>query len=160
VTMKLQETKKYIDQLDKKRMAAGILLFNDKQELLIVKPTYKEAWTVPGGSINLNESPRDGVIREVKEEINLDINNASFLCVDYKLDKFGESLQFMFYGGVLTKEQVNIIQLQSEELNEYRFINVNKVQDYLSTSLGKRTVKCLDALKANKAIYLENQEYE
>lgn len=150
----------YIDGLDKKRMAAAVMLFNDKQELLIVKPTYKQAWTIPGGTINLNESPRDGAIRETREEIGLEIGNISFICVDYKVDKYGESLQFMFYGGVLNKDQINKVQLQAEELSEYKFVNVDDVINFLSPSLGKRTIKCLDALKDGKAIYLENQEYE
>ena len=73
----------YIVDLPKKRMAVGVLLFNNAEELLVVKPTYKENWSIPGGVCDENESLRETAIREVKEETNLDIKKVQLLCVDY-----------------------------------------------------------------------------
>jgi hypothetical protein len=43
------------------------------------------------------------------------------LCVDYVSDKEkGENLQFIFYGGVLSDEQIRAIQLPKDELSEYK----------------------------------------
>lgn len=63
--------------LPKKRMAAGCLFLNDKKELLILKPSYRETWNIPGGVIEENESPLAACKREIKEELGIEckINN-------------------------------------------------------------------------------------
>lgn len=57
----------YYKGLPKKRMGVGALFLNDKNEILIVKPSYKDHWSVPGGVVDENESPRQACIREVKK---------------------------------------------------------------------------------------------
>lgn len=37
-------------QLPRKKMATGVLFFQD-QSLLLVKPTYKDGWSIPGGIV-------------------------------------------------------------------------------------------------------------
>lgn len=73
----------YYKNLPKKRMGAGALFFNENNEMLVVKPTYKDHWSIPGGVVEENESPRIACIREVKEEIGLEIRELKFLCVDW-----------------------------------------------------------------------------
>lgn len=48
----------YLKTLPRKRMACGVLIFNEKNELLIVKNSYKDYWSIPGGVIEENESPQ------------------------------------------------------------------------------------------------------
>ena len=78
---------KYYKNLPKKRMGAGALILNQNDEILIVKPSYKDHWSVPGGVVEENESPRVACIRETKEEIGIDLKNIKFLCVDYNSNK-------------------------------------------------------------------------
>ncbi len=49
------------------------VIFNDKNEVLLVKHTYrgKDAWSLPGGYIKKGEHPKEGLEREVKEETGL-----------------------------------------------------------------------------------------
>jgi ADP-ribose pyrophosphatase YjhB (NUDIX family) len=75
--------KDYIKNLPKKRMASGVIFFNEAGKALIVKPSYKDYWSVPGGVINKDESPRNAALREVNEEIGLDLKSMRFLCLDY-----------------------------------------------------------------------------
>lgn len=35
--------------------------------------SHKDKWTTPSGIVEINENPKDTIIREVKEELNLDI---------------------------------------------------------------------------------------
>ena len=56
---------------------------NAKGEILFVKASYRDNWTLPGGVIEEDESPRDACLREVKEEIGLDLKAVKFLAVDY-----------------------------------------------------------------------------
>jgi len=139
-------------------MGVGALILNEKNELLIVKPSYKDHWSVPGGVVDENESPRNACVREVKEEIGLDIENPKFLCVDWTspTPEKGESLQFIFFGGILRQEQISKIKLQPEEIAEHQFLPLEKALPLLSEKLKRRIPKCLDAMKNQTALYLEN----
>ncbi len=53
-------------------------VFNKKNKLLIIKRNAKEIafpskWTIPGGKLQEGEDAKEGLKREVKEEVNLDI---------------------------------------------------------------------------------------
>lgn len=151
----------FYKDLPKKRMGVGALFFNEKEELLIVKPVYKNHWTLAGGVVDENESPLQSCIREVKEEIGIDIKNAKFLCVDYTTarEEKNESLQFIFYGGILNKNQIADIKLTDGEIGEFRFAKVEAIVPLLSEKLGKRLPKCIKSIKNGTAIYLENGEF-
>lgn len=148
----------YYKSLPRKIMAAGILLLNEKGQILIVKPSYKDHWSLAGGVVNENESPKSACLREVKEEIGLNLKNLKFLCVDYVSDPAAkkESLQFIFFGGKLSKDEIHKIKLDKKEITEYKFIDITKALPLLSEQLQLRLPKCWDALKTNTAIYLEN----
>jgi ADP-ribose pyrophosphatase YjhB (NUDIX family) len=151
--------KKYLEALPKKRMAAGVMFFNQNGELLILKPIYKDGWTIPGGIVDQDESPRECCQREIKEEISLDIKELAFVCVDYKHKQgYSESLQFMFYGGILREEQIEKIKLDRKELSEFKFVSVREAVEILSPNLRKRILDCRETIKNKKAIYLENGE--
>src|SRR5690349_8448493 len=87
----------------KKQMGAGALFFNAASELLLVKPTYRDYWSIPGGVVEDGESPRQGCMREVREEIGLDVRLGPLLVVDYtsRATSPREALQFLFHGGTL-----------------------------------------------------------
>jgi len=152
--------KTFYQSLPRKRISAGALFFNEKKELLIVKPSYKDHWSVPGGVVDENESPKEACIREVKEEINLDIKNPRFIGVDYKpaRGQRNESLQFVFYGGILTQNQIDKIKLRSGEISEYKFVKAEEAIPLLSKGFQKRMPKCLEAIKNNTGIYSEEGE--
>src|SRR3989344_3404718 len=108
----------FYKNLPVKRMGAGALIFNDAGQLLLVKPHYKDYWSIPGGIIDKEESPRQACLREVEEEIGIKLESVKFLCVDWvstKGDK-NENLQFIFYGGKLTKDQVGKIEIDDKEI--------------------------------------------
>ncbi|PIX10849.1 NUDIX hydrolase [Candidatus Falkowbacteria bacterium CG_4_8_14_3_um_filter_36_11] len=138
-------------------MGVGALIMNAKDEILIVKPAYKDHWSIAGGVVEENESPKTACLREVKEEIGIDLKNVKFLCVDYTANKGekGESLQFIFFGGKLSESEIIKIRLDKKEIAEFRFIKIRDSLPLLSERLKMRLPKCLDALTNNIAIYLE-----
>lgn len=151
------DEKLFHQSLPKKRMGAGVLFNNVKSEFLFVKTTYKDHWTLPGGVVNKNESPYQACIREVKEEIGLNIRDLRLLCVDYRSypDQDDESLQFVFYGGILNSDQIDNIRLQPEEITKYYFFDL-KSEINFSRGTKERLPICLEAIKNNTPVYLEN----
>ncbi len=154
--------KKFTDEeyaaiLPKKQIGTAIILFNKKGELLTVKPNYREGWLIPGGATDDNESPLHCAIRETREEIGLDIPHLKLVGVYYgpKKGVFTDSLKFVFYGGVLSDEDISKIVLQTEELTELRFAPSDEVLPLLTSSLQKSLPASLLAIKNNTVAYIE-----
>ncbi len=53
------------------------LLLNKQGEILLVKHRYGKGWFLPGGKMKKNESPENGLARELKEELGV-----TFLAID------------------------------------------------------------------------------
>jgi len=152
--------KSFYDNLPKKRMAAGVLFFNEKDEILILKPNYKETWNIPGGIVEGDESPMRAAIREVKEELGLEISEPEFLCVNYvsHSGEENESLQFLFKGGTLDSEQIGSFKIPNDEIIDYKFVKTKEIQNFLNDKLKWRINECQEALKKGIAIYLDFPE--
>lgn len=147
----------YYKNLPKKWMGSGALIFNEKGKFLIVKPTYRDFWEIPGGGIGENESPVETMKREIKEELDLEIKKDELLCVEYlaDVDGCGDRVQFIFDGGIVTLEQIGSLKLPADELDEYRFVTFDEALSLLSDKLHARVRASLEAYKEKRVIYLE-----
>lgn len=150
----------YYKTLPKKRMAASAIFLNETGNILLVKPTYRPYWLLPGGCIEENESPRGACIREVEEELDIYIPFIKLLGIDYlsQENEATECLQFAFYCGVLSNTQIATINLPATELSDYRFLPLEEVLPILSPKLAKGLPYYLEALSRNTVAYLENGE--
>ena len=63
--------------------AAGVLYVDGDGRPLLVEPSYKGHWDLPGGIVECGESPKAAAIREVKEELGLVVSVGRLLVVDY-----------------------------------------------------------------------------
>ncbi len=152
--------KEFFERAPKKRIASSIIFLNAKKELLIVKPTYKDGWTLPGGIVEEGESPLAGARREAAEEVGLTLSAPKLLCVDhrYNNDLGDDALQLIFFGGILSEKEIAGIKLQKSELSEHRFATREQALKLLRAKIGNRTAHSLQALRTGKIIYLENGE--
>src|SRR3954468_23209057 len=68
--------------------SAGALIRDTRGRLLILKPTYKKAGTIPGGQVERHgESPWDACRRETREECGLVVSSGRLVCVDCRRPK-------------------------------------------------------------------------
>ncbi len=147
----------YYANLPRKRVASGALFFNKSEELLILKPTYKDHWTIPGGVVNKDESPRDACVREVKEEIGLNKQVGKMLCADYIKDNgTGENVVFVFDGGILSDEEIERIEIPKDEIANFDFLLKDEALKLFSNGQFRRLKNIFYSQKVAGAIYLEN----
>ena len=145
--------------LPAKRMAAGALFFDCAGRLLIVEPTYKKGWGIPGGVVEKDESPLAACRREVEEELGLVLPIGRLLVVDYTAGRgdWTEKLEFVFFGGPLNQSQIASIQLPAAELASYRFAPGDQATDLLAPMAGRIAAQALKAMDGAGTLYLENQ---
>ncbi len=53
--------------------AAAVVFDDEKRNVLLVKRRDVPVWVLPGGGIDLGESPEDAAVREVQEESGLEV---------------------------------------------------------------------------------------
>jgi 8-oxo-dGTP pyrophosphatase MutT (NUDIX family) len=109
--------------LPRKRMASRVLLFDVSDRVLAVEPTYVDFMELPGGSVDLDESPRQAAIREVKEELGLDRDPGRLLAMDWFPPRPGrsEGLIAVFDGGRLTAEEIAVFICRLTSFARMRF---------------------------------------
>ncbi|MDG4795122.1 NUDIX domain-containing protein [Micromonospora sp. WMMD1082] len=59
--------------LPRKRVAAGLLITDPDQRVLLVAPAYQVGWEIPGGCVEADQSPCKAAIREGREELGLEL---------------------------------------------------------------------------------------
>jgi 8-oxo-dGTP pyrophosphatase MutT (NUDIX family) len=136
--------------------SSGALIFDPAGRLLVVNPTYKAHWTLPGGIMEADgETPWEACRREVREEVGLQVDHGRLVAVDFlrpKATKAG-GMRFLFDCGVLDGGMLGTITLQEEELSEYRLVEPADALELLSGPLRRRLSA---ALGAEGCVYLED----
>jgi ADP-ribose pyrophosphatase YjhB (NUDIX family) len=129
------------------QVAAAALFTDQLDRILLVKPTYNEAWNLPGGVVEPGESPSAAATREVREEIGLDVQLGALMCVDYRPPVSGgrgDALRFLFQGGRLSRDQLDSIELAPAEISEWRLVQIDDLDDYLIPLVVDRLRSALD----------------
>jgi 8-oxo-dGTP pyrophosphatase MutT (NUDIX family) len=139
-----------------KRIAAAALIRDEAGRFLLVEPTYKATWLLPGGVVEANEDPVTACAREVREELGIPLTPGPLLVVDWvpRHGVWGDSLQFIFDGGTLTADQTAEIRLQESELRSVEFVTLDRAATLTPPSLTRRLGSALAAAAERRPTYL------
>ncbi len=76
----------------------------------------------------------------IQEELGLEVWVEKLLCVDYKVQQKAreEGMELVFFGGILGEQIIGQIQLQAEELLEFRFVKLEEAVILLSPWSARR----------------------
>ncbi|WEH32148.1 NUDIX domain-containing protein [Streptomyces sp. AM 4-1-1] len=139
-------------------LAAGVLLFDEHDRVLLVDPTYKPGWEFPGGVVEPGEPPARAGIREVAEEIGIHLDRVpKLLLVDWEPPKppgYG-GLRMLFDGGLLNCEDAGRLLLPGSELRGWRFVTEQEAADLLPPARYQRLRWALRARERSTVLNLE-----
>jgi 8-oxo-dGTP pyrophosphatase MutT (NUDIX family) len=140
-----------------KRAGGGALIRDRGGRVLLVRPSYKPGWEIPGGVVELDESPRQCCAREVLEELGLVVAIGRLLVVDWlpALGPKTEGLLFVFDGGVFEDERFEAIRLQAEELLEWKLVDPAELPDHLAPGMARRMAAAVAMAESGETTYLE-----
>lgn len=131
--------------LPRKRVAAGLLVVDDDGRVLMVEPTYKPGWEVPGGMVEAGESPRAGAAREAREELGLDVEVGRLLVVDYVPAgrRPDDGLMLVYACGPVDEER---IVLAEGELRSWHWCDRAALLERTTAFMARRVLAALAAL--------------
>lgn len=139
-------------------MGSGVLFRDAANRILLVQPTYKDYWELPGGAVDGDESPYDAAQREVAEELGLSMSPGRLLVVDWVPPRPGrtEGVMFIYDGGVLDMQTTANFQLPADELHSWAWCTVIEARQRLSPLLARRATAALEATADAVTYYLED----
>ncbi|MEU5710363.1 NUDIX hydrolase [Streptomyces flaveolus] len=139
-------------------LAAGVLLFDEHDRVLLVDPTYKPGWEFPGGVVERGEAPARAGMREVAEETGIHLREVPrLLVVDWERPAppgFG-GLRLLFDGGRLESGEASRVLLPGPELRAWRFVTEQEAAVMLPPVRYERLRWALRARERGSALYLE-----
>lgn len=110
-------------------VAACALIDTDSRVLLAQRPTGKKMaglWEFPGGKVEVGERPEETVIRELREELNIDITEdclAPFVFASYGYDDFHLLMPLFlcrkWSGIVAAREQQKAVWVKPKDMGRY-----------------------------------------
>ncbi|MEV0453746.1 NUDIX hydrolase [Catellatospora methionotrophica] len=135
----------------RKRAAAGILFTDPDGRILLVEPTYKNHWDLPGGVVDHGETLRQAAIRELDEELGVDWPVGRILVID----DLGSAVMVVFDGGVIT-DPIDV-RLQASELRSWTWCTPEQAAELMAPApiLTRRVHAAHRAQREGVTFYLE-----
>jgi RimJ/RimL family protein N-acetyltransferase/ADP-ribose pyrophosphatase YjhB (NUDIX family) len=145
--------------LPRKRAISQLLVRDRAGRVLICRLTYKRDWDLPGGVVEVGESPRLAAGREINEELALDLDVGPLLLTDW-LPPWGgwdDAVCLVFDGGEHDADILDTVVLQAREIREAAFATAEEVRERCADFTARRIASALAGLEAGApASYVES----
>lgn len=144
VTQQLQkcsacDTSHYFNQ----RPCVGALIVQNKKMLLAKRTAmpYKGWWDIPGGFMDIDETPQEAISREVKEELGLHIEIQRF--INFYPDTYNYKgvivplLSIYFSCGLKGNQKIEL----SDELNAYNWFPLHDLPPNIAFKNARQAIE-------------------
>jgi mutator protein MutT len=115
---------------DSKNVSKAVIIKEDGALLLLrsAGEKFPNKWDLPGGHIHIGEDPKDGLIREVREETGVTLSEP--------IEKLYEEDNITFYKAQMPDKKVSL----SHEHDAHKFVTKDNIPDNISGKF-KRAIK-------------------
>jgi len=147
----------YLAGMACKRMSAGVLYRDGADRVLLVEPSYKPNWEIPGGGVEADESPWAAAVRELAEELGWDRPVGRLLVVDY-VGAEGtrpDGVAFIFDGGVLDDGDLVGVTFPDGEILSAGFHTLGELRAKVKPLLAGRIAAAVDAARRGGTVLCE-----
>lgn len=144
--------------LPRKRAISQMLIRSTDGRVLTCELTYKKDWDLPGGVVEVGESPQLAVSREVDEELALTIPAGQLILTDW-LPPWGgwdDAVCLVFDGGVHEPGVVDDIVKQAREIRSAQFSTLAEIREHCADFTARRIETALANLDGAATPYAES----
>lgn len=142
--------------LPRRHLGAGVLITDEQDRVLLVQPTYKPNWEIPGGCVEAFESPPAAAHRECQEELGCVIDVGRLLVVEHQTIDGRDSTMFLYDAGRLPSSIE--LSLPPSELRSCRFVPEADLDELVVERLARRLRAALVARHDGTVVELVNGE--
>jgi 8-oxo-dGTP pyrophosphatase MutT (NUDIX family) len=129
-----------------RKRAIGQMLIRDRDgRVLLCQLTYKPDWDLPGGVVEVNESPQEAVAREIEEELGLQLPAGSLVLTDWLPPWSGwdDAICLVFDGGVHDASLTDSIVREAREIRSAEFCDVDQITERCADFTTRRIISAL-----------------
>ncbi|WP_327639465.1 NUDIX hydrolase [Kribbella sp. NBC_00482] len=141
-------------------MAAGVLFRSSDGRVLLVEPSYKPNWEIPGGAVEADESPWAAAARELVEELGTERPLGRLLVVDHvhAYDGRPDAMVFVFDGGVVTDADVAAFTFTDGEIVSAGLYTLAQANTLGKPMLAHRLEAAVAAVQEGAVVLCEHGE--
>lgn len=127
-----EENNRWLARLPKKSVAVKVIIRSKDGRILMVKPIYKPTWQFPGGGVEAGEDPGEALVRELQEELGLQLQQSQFRLVGTAFRREHDNL-FLIYEYQELIDEATQFTIQEAELEGYKYVIPHEVGNELSS---------------------------
>jgi ADP-ribose pyrophosphatase YjhB (NUDIX family) len=144
--------------LPTKRVIAQGLIRNSANEILLCELTYKKEWDLPGGVVDPHESPAHALVREIREEMQVEMRPGALRAVNWLPPWRGwdDAMLFVFDLGA-DEDVIARSRLEPREIQALHWCTLERVERHAAPYVS-RMLRLLD-LQGEGTAYLEDGAY-
>jgi len=144
--------------LPRKRAISQLLARAGGDRVLLCQLTYKQDWDLPGGVVEVGESPQVAVAREVEEELGLTIPAGQLLLTDWlpAWSGWDDALCLVFDGGDHDVGLLDAVVRQTREIRSVEFCTLEQVADRCADFTARRIAAAVANLDGPGPAYTES----
>ena len=126
--------------LPRKRAIGQMLVLDPEGRVLLCQLTYKPDWDLPGGVVEVNESPQQAVTRELEEELGLVIPAGGLVLTDWLPPWSGwdDALCLVFDGGVHDATLTDAIVREAREIRSAQWCTLEQIEERCADFTARR----------------------
>ena len=107
-------------------------IINENNELLLLEHENIygiKFWWLPGGGLEENESYESGLIREIKEELNIDVEIISSFILDGKIVQRSYKKYFVGIIRINKNEKIELEQMGKGKILKYKWFKISSINN-------------------------------
>lgn len=130
------------------------LIFDPEGRVLLVKHRLRGGWEWPAGGGKLGELPHQGVIREVQEEVSIELQNPRLVAVYARRQPWLATRINFTFGETVSAEAAARAEFERFELTDMRWVALEEAGRLISPRLRHRFELSLAAWQEGRVAYI------
>lgn len=130
------------------RVVAAIIFNTENQFLIARKKEGKPLagfWEFPGGKVDLGEDDLSALIREIREELNVELKDIQF-SFEFMYRYPDKEIEFAFF-----RAQINSGNIQLTDHDDVMWINMEEIEKYKIAPADREALKQISKTEKPKA---------